>query len=51
VALPIGCLNYSIDAAEHRYQERATAITVSKDELAGVAKGEGVSAEHFIVCR
>lgn len=57
---PSGALSYSIDGVEHRDQERAAAITVTKDgpyavtggaELAGVAMGDGASMEHFTLCR
>lgn len=57
---PSGALSYSIDGVEHRDQERAAAITVTKDgpyavtggaELAGIAMGDGASMEHFSLCR
>ncbi len=57
---PSGALSYSIDGVEHRDQERAAAITVTKDgpyavtggaELAGAARGDGASMEHFSLCR
>ena len=57
---PSGALSYSIDGVEHRDQERPAAITVTKDgpyavtggaELAGAARGDGASMEHFSLCR
>jgi hypothetical protein len=57
---PSGALSYSIDGVEHRDQERTAAITVTKDgpygvtggaEIAGTARGDGASMEHFSLCR
>ena len=57
---PSGALSYSIDAVEHRDQEREPMVTITDDgpyaitggiELIGVAFGEGASKEHYTLCR
>jgi CDGSH-type Zn-finger protein len=57
---PSGALSYSIDGVEQRDQERAPAITVTKDgpyaivggvELQGQSWGSGASREHYTLCR
>jgi CDGSH-type Zn-finger protein len=57
---PSGALSYSIDAVEHRDQEREPMVTITDDgpyaitggiELLGVAFGEGASKEHYTLCR
>ena len=57
---PSGALNYSIDDAEHRDEVRPPMVTVTNDgpyavtggiELLGVEFGEGVSKEHYTLCR
>ena len=59
-ACPSGALGYTVAGTEHRDQNRAPAIHVTKDgpyhvtggiELAEVAWGEGVSREHYTLCR
>ncbi len=57
---PSGALSYSIEAIEHRDQERKPMVTVSRDgpyhvtggiDLVGVQRGEGASTEHYTLCR
>lgn len=57
---PSGALSYSTGGVEHRDQERAPAILVSKNgpyfvtggiELVGATWGEGASREHYALCR
>lgn len=57
---PSGALSYSVDTIEHRDQDRATMVTVTKDgpyavtggiELLGETFGDGASTEHFTLCR
>ena len=57
---PSGALSYSIDGVEHRDQDRAPMITVSKDgpylvtggvELEVESRAEGASEEHYTLCR
>jgi CDGSH-type Zn-finger protein len=57
---PSGALSYSIGGVEQRDQAQEPAITTAKNgpyvvsggpELAGVARGEGASEEHFTLCR
>jgi CDGSH-type Zn-finger protein len=57
---PSGALSYSIDNIEYRDQEREPMVTVIDDgpyaitggiELIGVPFGEGVSKEHYTLCR
>ena len=57
---PSGALSYSKDGTEHRDQDREPAILVAPNgpyvvtggpDLVGVEHGEGVSTEHFTLCR
>jgi CDGSH-type Zn-finger protein len=57
---PSGALSYSMGGVEHRDQDREPVITIAENgpyvvsggpELAGVARGEGASEEHFTLCR
>jgi CDGSH-type Zn-finger protein len=57
---PSGALSYTVDNVEHRDQDRAPMITVSKDGpfaiTGGIALvdqqlGEGASSEHYTLCR
>ncbi len=57
---PSGALSYSVDGVEHRDQERAPAMTVSKNgpyfvvggiELEATTWGECASKEHYSLCR
>lgn len=57
---PSGALSYSVDNAEHRDQDRAPLVTVTKDgpyavtggvELVSQPWGEGASTEHYTLCR
>ncbi len=57
---PSGALSYTIDGVEHRDQDRATMVTVTKDgpyavtggiELVQHLQGEEASAEHYTLCR
>ncbi len=59
-ACPSGALSYSIDGVEHRDREDVPAIHLSKNgpyrvtggiALEGVEFGDGVSREHFTLCR
>ncbi len=59
-ACPSGALSYSIENVEHRDQERAPAISVTKDgpyavsgglELIGQSFGAKASSEHYTLCR
>jgi CDGSH-type Zn-finger protein len=57
---PSGALNYSLDGAEAKDQERKPAITVTKDgpyaivgavQLSGQPRAQGASTEHYTLCR
>jgi CDGSH-type Zn-finger protein len=57
---PSGALSYSIDNVEHRDQSREPLVKVINNgpyaitggiELIGVTFGEGVSKEHYTLCR
>lgn len=57
---PSGALSYSLDNVEHRDQDRAPMVTVTKDgpyavtggiELVGQARATGASLEHYTLCR
>lgn len=57
---PSGALSYSVNGVEQRDQERAPAITITKDGpyavVGGVALndqpwGQGASSEHYTLCR
>ncbi len=57
---PSGALSYSVEGTEHRDQERDPLIFVARNgpyaiqggiELVGETFGEGVSTEHFTLCR
>jgi len=57
---PSGALSYTIDNVEHRDQDRAPMVTVTKDgpyavtgdiELVDQPSGEGASTEHYTFCR
>ncbi len=57
---PSGALSYSIDNVEHRDQDRAPMVTVTKDGPYAIAGGialidqqlgEGASSEHYTLCR
>jgi len=59
-ACPSGALGYTIHDEEHRDYDNRAAITLAKDgpykitggiELQDVEFGEGVSREHFTLCR
>ena len=59
-ACPSGALSYTINDEEHRDCDNPVAITLAKDgpyqvtggiELQGIEFGEGVSREHFTLCR
>ena len=58
-ACPSGALSYSIDGVEHRDQDRAPAVTVSRNGpyvvTGGIGldatPGEGASSEHYALCR
>lgn len=57
---PSGALSYSIDGIEQRDMARSPQVTVTHNgpyavtggiELAGVARGDGASTEHYTLCR
>ena len=57
---PSGALSYTVDNVEHRDQDRAPMVTVSKDgplaitggiTLVDQQSGEGASSEHYTLCR
>lgn len=57
---PSGALSYTVDNVEHRDQDRAPMVTVSKDgpfaitggiTLVDQQLGEGASSEHYTLCR
>jgi CDGSH-type Zn-finger protein len=57
---PSGALSYSLDGAEGEEQQRAPAITVTKDgpynvvggaQLLGQSPAQGASTEHYTLCR
>ena len=57
---PSGALSYSLEGAEQQAQQRAAAITVTKDgpyavvgsvQLSGEEWGAGASSEHYTLCR
>ena len=57
---PSGALSYTVDNVEHRDQDRAPMVTVSKDgplaitggiTLVDRQSGEGASSEHYTLCR
>ncbi len=59
-ACPSGALSYSIEGVEHRDEQRAPAISVTKDgpyavlggiECTGQSFGDGASSEHYTLCR
>jgi CDGSH-type Zn-finger protein len=59
-ACPSGALAYTLDGTEHRDLDRPPAIQMTRDgpyrvtggvELKGQDRGEGVSREHYTLCR
>jgi CDGSH-type Zn-finger protein len=57
---PSGALSYTVEDVEHRDEQRAAKLVVSKDgpyciqggiELVGADFGEGASREHYCLCR
>jgi len=57
---PSGALSYTVDAVEHRDQDRPPKLVVSKNgpycieggiELLGADFGDGASREHYCLCR
>jgi len=60
IQCPSGALGYTVDNIEHRDQNREPMVTVTKDgpyavsggiELIEPALAEGVSTEHYTLCR